>query len=942
MRRQTASVLFCLLLTSWVAVGDEPLPGDARVLSGKLDNGVAWLYRQHDNPPGKMAIMIHVDTGSLNETDEQRGLAHFIEHMAFNGSEHFPPGELIPYFESIGMQFGADVNAFTSFDQTAYMVFLPDTTAPQVDKALMVLSDYAFRLSLLPEEIEKERGVILSELRAGMSAQQRIRDEMFEKLFTGTRFGQRMPIGKQEVIAQAGKELFEAYYRTWYRPERVTVLMVGDAPHGEYLEALQKWFGEYHAPVAARDELGPEFKPFTQERAIVISDPEYARGQVAFYDIGRGRGPTTTVAQARAELVERIGSWITDRRLAERVKKGQASFVEANTAVFDFFGDGLLVTGAASGEPADWEKMLAELLIEISRAREFGFLPGEFELCKKELLASAEDDVRKEPTLNARAVLFTMLSAVNDEEPLLSAQQELELLQKLLPTITLPEVSKTFADHFAPGNFAYVVTIPEKEDVALPGEDDVLAAARAALARKPEPPTDVTLHTDLLTAEPAPGSVTETTFDEDLQITSGWLANGVRFHHRYMDYKRDSVWLSITLAGGQIEETADNAGVTVVASLILDQPATTRLSSTEIQDLMTGKNISVGGDARDDSLTVSVSGSPIDLETGLRLAYALLTDGKLEHTAFDKWKQQSLQRYEMASKMPQFAAFRAWIEAITGNDPRRPLMLTPAQLEQQSVARSQAWYEQLCRTAPIEVAVVGDIQLDTVRSLLEKYVGSLSPRPRSADHLDPLRRFSRPSGPLERHVRVETITPQAWVVFGFLSTDAQNTDDVRALQVAANILDSQLIKQIREERALVYSIGAQSRPDAAYRDAGFFLSGAPCEPGKQQEVIAEIRRIFDAFAADGPTATELENARKQIVNQLDKELKEPRFWFTRLGTLNLHDMHLEQLKNIPAAYEAIPAEQVRAVFAKYYQPQRVFEISAVPAETPQEAEAPTP
>ena len=178
----------------------KPLPRDSRIITGKLKNGVTWMYRKHDNPPGKMALMIHVRTGSLNETDSQRGLAHFVEHMAFNGTENFPPGELIPYFESIGMEFGADLNAFTSFDQTAYMLFTPDTETEQIDKALMVLSDYAFRMLFLEEEIEKERGVILEESRTGKNAYQRMRDELWPELFEGSRFAERLPIGKDEII----------------------------------------------------------------------------------------------------------------------------------------------------------------------------------------------------------------------------------------------------------------------------------------------------------------------------------------------------------------------------------------------------------------------------------------------------------------------------------------------------------------------------------------------------------------------------------------------------------------------------------------------------------------------------------------------------------------------------------------------------------------------
>jgi zinc protease len=932
MIRPTLRTLMLLFAVTFVtrAVAEEKLPTDDRIKTGKLSNGVTWLYRQHDNPPGKMALMIHIDTGSLNETDEQRGLAHFIEHMAFNGSENFAPGALVPYFESIGMEFGRDLNAFTSFDQTAYKLDLPDTKPETMDKALMVLSDYAFRQLLPDEEINKERGVVLSELRAGMSAQQRIRDQLFEKLFGDTRIGQRLPIGKENVIKDAPRSLIENYYRTWYRPDRVALIIVGDAAPEPYLPLIEKWFGQYKAPGEAQPIKHTELKPFKQARALILSDPEYSQGDVDIYNVSPGRPPTTTMEQARVDLLEEIGGWIMGRRFSDQIKKGHASYREAGAQVMNFFNDAMLVNASAVGEPRDWEKMLDELVLEINRAREYGFLKGEFELCKTELVSQAEDAVRKESTRDAQRIVREILQGVNDHEPILSAQQHLDVLKKLLPTVKLEEVSAAFKEHFKPGTFAYVLTMPKNDALTLPSEDDVMAAAKAAEARKAEAPQDVKDLADLLQKEPTPGTLVEPAKDADLAITEGWLENGVRVHHRFMDYKKDLVMLSITLAGGQIEETADNAGVTQVASLILAQPATSRLASTDIEDMLTGKNIKVSGGGTDDAFTISVSGSPKDLETGLKLAHALLTDGKLEQSAFDNWKQQALQQYAMASKMPQFAAFETFLKAVTGNDPRKPVLLNPGQIEAQSVARSQAWFERLCREAPIEVAVVGEVQLDDVKPLIEKYIGSLPKRSRTTEKLDQLRKLKREGGPLERKVDIETITPQAWALVGFMGCNTTAVTDMRALNIAANILDSRLIKRIREELGIVYSIGAQSRPERCYEDSGFFLSGAPCAPDKPDEVIKEVEAIFQAFAETGPTADELEAAKKQIANHLDTQLKEPSFWFDQLKNLDLHRIKLADLKNIPDAYQALTADQVKDIFKKYDVPKRIFRVAVVP------------
>ena len=914
----------------------RPLPGDPRILSGTLSNGVKWKYREHDNPPGKMALMIHVDTGSLNETEAQRGLAHFVEHMCFNGTEHFAPGELIPYFESIGMEFGADLNAFTSFDQTSYMLFLPDAETEQIGKALMVLSDYAFRADFLGEEIEKERGIVLEESRSGKNAFQRIRDKLWPELLEGSRFARRLPIGDDEVIATAPRKEFLDYYRTWYRPENVTLLLVGDAAPAPFLPLIKKWFGEYKPTAPSRKAKGPEFKPFTKERAIVVTDPEMAFCDVDVVNIRPGRPPTTTTEQWRTELVESIGSWMIGRRFEERVNRGEASYRRASASVGNFFHDALIIEGSASGEPQDWARMLEELVGEVHRAREYGFTPRELELAKKELMAGAERGVKTEPTRNARGIIFEMLSSVNEEEPTLSAQQELDLYQEFLPTVQRSEVNAAFASNFEPETFCYVVTMIDKDTVAAPTRDEVLAAARAAWARKVKPIKEEAAPTDLLVNVPTPGKVVESTLDKDLQITSAWLSNGTRVHHRFMDYKKDTVLVSISLAGGPIEETGQNAGITEVAALAINEAATNRLTSTNIRDIMTGKNIRISANATGDNLTIQLTGSPDDLEIGLKAVHALLTDGKIEESAFKNWKLRTLQRIEMLDKMPPYRAFEAMIDLLAGGDPR-VTFITKAKVEAQSLAAAQAWFDRLCREAPIEVAVVGYLELDKAMPLIEKYIGSLPKRKRSAGHLDQLRRLPRSMGPLVRAVEVETVTPQAMAITGFFSCEGRNAHDRRALELASETLTSRLIKRVREELSIVYSISGRFQPSWMYADSGTFGAGAPCDPDNVDRVVEEVQKIFQAFADKGPTAEELSNAKKQIANNLDTEMREPRYW---LGILQHHDLHrrdLQQAKIEKEAHERFTAEQVRDVFRKYNTPARQFRVTAMPTKVESEA-----
>ena len=911
----------------------EDLPRDERILTGKCTNGVRWLYRQHNVPPGKMALMFHVDSGSLMEEENQNGLAHFTEHMVFNGSENFPPGQLMPYFESIGMEFGGDVNAFTGFDQTAFMILLPNTEEAEIDKALMVLSDQAFRASLLEEEIDKERGVILAEWRSGRGPEQRLRDKIWSEVFDGSRFAKHLIIGTEDVIKNAKQTDFLDYYRTWFRPENIQVLIVGDTDSARVIPLVEKWFGQYQPTVLARERKGAQFKPFTKSRAVVATDPEYMRCSVSLYNLLPAQPPTTTFEQKRGDFVDDVGKWIISRRLDDRIKKGEASYNNAGVDVTNFFKEATLVSGGADGEPERWRPMLDELIVELNRAREFGFTKRELELAGKELMADAEQAVKTESSREARGMLMQMMSAVNSGETLLSAAQNLDLLQRLLPTIELDEVNAAFAANFKPGTVAYVVEMPEQEGVAAPSRAEVLAAAQAAQDKDVEPPHETNETKTLLAAEPTPGTIAEVTQDKDLQITHAWLENGARVHHRQMDYKKNQVFMSISLGGGRLEETAENAGVTEVAALAFGQTATKRLSSMEVRDLLTGKVAEVHADiVTPDSLTMIVSGSSSDIGVGLELAHALLTEGLIEESAFKNWVQTSLQTYEQYIKAPQFVAIKAVLETISGNDPRLT-MPDPERVKAQTIERAQAWLERLCREAPLEVTMVGDISFEDARPLLEKYIGSLPKRPRSAERLDALRKLKREKGPIVKKIEVDTITPQAMTVCGLIGCDVQNAFDAKGLELAAQVLDSRLIKRVREELGLVYSIGVQTEASDAFPDAGMFVTGAPCAPDKTEVLADEIEKLFTDLAQNGPTAEELTNAKKQIRENLDEEMKKPQFWWAKLQYTDLHKLDLSDLKALPETYEAYTAEQVRDVFRKYFVPERCYRIMCVPKAT---------
>jgi zinc protease len=944
--KKTLHILALLAVAAAPAVSvaespeDRPLPSDSRFLSGTLENGVQWVFREHATPPGKLALIVHVRAGSLCETDAQRGLAHFLEHMAFNGTENFAPGTLVPYFESLGMVFGDGANAFTGYDQTSYMLFLPDTTPERIDEGLKVLSDFVFRQLLLPAEIDKERGVILEEKRMRRDAEARVRERLTSRLFEGSRLAERLPIGTEEVITNAPREEFERFYRTWYRPELITVIGVGDVLPDAVRPGLAKWFGTYGAKRPTREYPGAGIVPLSAARAIVLADPELTSAGVGLTAVRAGRPSATTVSGYRTELVEGLATWVANRRLAERQSRGEAVWQSAQVSVGGVFHEALIAGAQAEGEPGNWNRMLDELVMEVGRVLEHGFTARELDLARADALAGAERAVSTESTAEAQRLMFRVLGSVAGREPLLSAEQELALAKELLPTVTLGDVNAAFRGLFAGEAFAWTLVMPEKEGLAVPSEEEFLAAARAARARKTEPLAEAASTEGLLAKEPESGEVVETSRDEDLGITSAWLGNGVQVHHRFLDYRRDAVLVTVSLSGGQIEEDAGNAGITEAAARVFEEPATGRLDSSRIRDLLVGRLIRLSAAVEGDVLTITLSGPPKDLPQGMALLHALLTDGRLEGPSFAAWRAETLQELAMKERSVEARAVDAFRAIIAGDDPR---LMPPstARVSRQALEPAQAWFTRLCREAPIEVAVVGEIGQDETLALVAKYLGSLPSRPRTADHLAAKRTVARGPGPFARAVEVDSISPQGMAIFGFFGPDTKALDDVRLLRMASNILDSRMTKRIREELGLAYATQAALQPGAAFPGSGVFLGLAPCDPAKAPQVLSEMEAIFAAFAEKGPEALELANVKKQILEMMGKELREPRYWSAILSHLTLRAVNLARLKTLLADYEGYTAEQMRDAFRKYYQPDRLLRVSAVPAKkAPAPAEEP--
>jgi zinc protease len=907
---------------------DEALPTDPALVTGRLPNGLRYIVRSHRNPEGRVGIWLHVASGSLNETDATQGLAHFLEHLAFNGSANFPPGSVVPFFQSLGLSFGRDQNAFTGFDQTTYQLALPGGSRDVLDKGMLFMSDVAMRLSLDQALIDGERPVILEERRARASALQRVEDQVWARLAPESTFGRRLPIGTEPTIRAVTRDDFREYYTRWYVPSNMTVIVVGDTDPAVVVDVITQHFGSGRSvpPPAPRD-VGVQSP--SGPRAVVVTDPELIRAEVAITQIAPPREPTTTVALRQREIVEAMGTWAFNRRLSADIAAGRTSFLGASASADNWTGVYRMTTTEASGRPGTWRTMLKELGTEVQRARLHGFTEREVRQARAMLIAAAEEAVRREATRPAREILRELNRDVARRRPPMSAEQTLELFRRVVPGITAREVSEAFADGFDPARALVIAQLPASDDV--PTEADLLALGRAAVDVKPEKPADTTPAAALLAALPTPGTVVERAMHAPSAVTSMWLDNGVRVHHRQMDQRRHEASITITLAGGAIEETAATRGITEAALRAWDRPATSRLSSTDIRDLMTGAKIRVRGGMTGDTVSLTVWGDVVELERGLQLAYLLLTDPHIEPAAFAQWKEAEAQRIADRKRQPMQVLMDTTAAALYPPGETRPKTLTPEQLAALARPAAQAWLDRLVRQAPIEVAVVGDVEEAAATRLVTRYLGALPARPRIGDKtLWNLRAIARPAGPIGATESVEALTPQGAVLSGFFGADYRDVRDTRLLNVAARVLSTRMLKSLREDKGLVYSIRASSEAAVVYPGFGRFTAVAPTDPGKAPALAAEVAGMYAAFAQDGPTPEELAVAKKQMANLLDEVMKTPDFWASHLSTLDYRGVGLDEVLDAPAQYARFTAREVQDAFARYDRPEARFHFVITP------------
>jgi zinc protease len=882
-------------------------------------------------------MWLRVGTGSINEDENQRGLAHLLEHVAFNGSANFPTGTLIKRFEAAGLTFGAHQNATTGYIDTIYKLTVPNDPAI-MDLGLLYFSDVAYRLTIDPEEVKRERHVVSAERRSRDNAAARAFNNQLFALVPGSRFAERLPIGDERVVMGATAEQLRAYYQKWYRPDNTVLFIAGDLDT-EALDALvRKHFSSWPAATDPAPNHSPGIQFYKSDRAHVVHEYGLISGDVnvAYLepprDFGRTRG-------YRDWLVQSVGKQLLNWRLRDFILEGKVPFSSASATADTSFG-ATLVEMKAKGAPHDWEAVLKALLTEVKRARDHGFTDAEFGHALQVMRADYEKDALEEADAPQARWLTTMDSAVDENRRPLGARRQYELAQRLLPGITRAEVEQAIRARYAPERRTFTLALPRRADLKAPTSAELLKVAQSVEATPVAKLTERERPAKLLAKDPEPGRTTQNALNGELNVLSATLENGVRVHIRPMNYKKDHASVRITLAGGRLNETPLNLGITEAATLPFKVPATDTLSSTDIRRLMATKHVTLTGRDTPGALELDVEGQQRDLEEGLRLAHLLLTRARIEPAIFDKWQQQASSR-EANREGSVDAQLHDRVDALlTNNDPRFRV-LSSKEVGRLKLADAQNWLNAMLAGAPIEVAIVGDLSHEQALALAAKYLGSLPKRPPAAGAYAAARNLAVTPGPHAALVKVDTATPKAMVYVGWRGPDWQDVHDWHVLDIAGRILTNRLLAEVRERRGMAYSIRARGTSNSLYRGNGRFRVSFIVDPVHAEEAADIVQRIVDEFVRNGPTAEELATAREQAALGFRSGSVGPEFWLDILSDLDYMGGDLKWVKNYLQNVEHYSREDLVAVLQKYFRPDRFIRVIGAPANLPSTSAEPT-
>ncbi|MFN3802018.1 M16 family metallopeptidase, partial [Belliella pelovolcani] len=707
------------------AQSQEKVPLDSRVRTGKLANGLTYYVQKNPKPEKKVELRLAVNAGSILEDDDQAGLAHFTEHMAFNGTKNFEKNELVSYLQSIGVSFGGDLNAYTSFDETVYILPIPSDDEEKLKSGFLVLADWAGGVLMNEEDIDGERGIIVEEWRTGQGYSQRVRDQFLPVLLHDSKYADRLPIGKMEVVENFEYETIRRFYRDWYRPDLMAVVAVGDEDPDKLEALIKEYFSGLENPANTKPREHFPVPEHKETFVTVVTDPESPGIQIQLYYKHKAL-PTSTKEDYKNILKRRLYSGMLNQRLDEIRQKPDAPFIYAGTGYGNFVRDMDYFSASGAVAPGKTAVAIKALIEENERVAQFGFTESELERVKRSLLNSAERAAKEMDKAESGSLVGKYVSHYLEGSFAEDQQWRYEFYQEVMPQITVEEINALAKELVRDDNRVVVISGPEKDKETLPTEQEVLALFTAVDNMQVTPYEEKLLAEDLITNLPTAGKVSGMNKISGVDIQEITLSNGARVFVKQTDFKNDEILISATGKGGtslypdEDHLTASNAGVMVNVMGVGD------FSPTDLRKVLSGKTVSLTPNIGTYSQNISGITSPKDLETAMQLMHLYFTKPRKDADLYEVYKTNQKTQLAGAQANPDYQFSRAVNKIVAGGNPRAMEIFDPEDYDKIDVDRGlEIFADRFSNAANFEFFFTGNIDMDTFIPLLEQYIGSL-------------------------------------------------------------------------------------------------------------------------------------------------------------------------------------------------------------------------
>jgi zinc protease len=845
------------------------VPVDPRITVNTLPNGLRYYFRTNKQPQGRAELRLVVNAGSILEDDDQRGLAHFVEHMCFNGTRHFPKQDVIAFLQSTGMRFGAHINANTSFDQTVYQLQIPTDDPAVIDRSLLILEDWAHAVTFDPEEIDKERGVILEEWRTGLGAGARMLDVQLPVLLKDSRYAERLPIGKPDIIRSFPYERLKKFYTDWYRPDLMAVIAVGDFDPALMERMIRSHFGSIPAAVNPRPRPNYDVPDHPGTRYTIATDPEATVSTVSVYSIMAARDQTT-IGAYRQQTVERVFGGLLSSRLAEIAQKPDAPFLDAETNRGLFVRTAEATTLSALVADGGIERGLAALFTEADRVAKFGFTQTELDRYRLNLQQAFQQLAASNDEHTSVSLADEYIRNFMQQEPIPGIAYENGLVQRFLPEITLAEVNNLARNWVQDRNRVVVVSAPKKAGVDVPDEARLAAVIKKSGSETLTAYVDTVSARPLLENAPKPGAVAKTTTKAP-GVTEWTLSNGVRVVLAPTTFKQDEILFRAFSPGGTSLAPDQDFVAAETASDVVAEGGLGGLSAIDLSKKLAGKVAVVRPEIEE--MYEGLNGRALrrDLETMFQLIYLRFTQPRADAEAFRAATAQLSAALANREAMPDAVFEDALNAAVTQNHPRAQPM-SPASVQQMNLDKSLAFYrDRFADASDFTFVFVGSFDLPTIKPLVEQYLASLPALHRVENGRDV--GIRPPPGVVEKEINKGS-TPKSEVGVVFSGPFQNNQRNRIVIRTMANTLAGNLQRVLREDLGGTYGVSVvpefTKQPIEEYRITITFA----CDPARTQDLVKALFNVVDEFKTSGPSAGQVADAQASLRRDLETDSRQ--------------------------------------------------------------------